>query len=237
MGFEVKDSHEFRRLMATLARDIGNAHFHWKMFRNLEGALDAQAVVYEQSPTFWSLTLDAHREAAVLHLCRAFDSHHDALSLTKWLGVIRDHLYLFDVEEFDKRMAEHPFAHTLRNHAVRPDLEALGDDETRCSSKDPLVKRLIRFRGNVTAHMNAAAVRDSTLAAAAGPIEYAEVEELLNRASAVLSTYSLLFSADVFATSMFGADDYRNIFSTVAGAVDAAVARDRSLLDAASASK
>ena len=221
MKFRVNSSSEFRNLMARLARDIGNAHVHWRMYENLHDALGAQGDAYALSPAFWSLTLDAHRETALLHLCRAFDSQPEALSLSKWLGAIRDHLPLFDIEAFDKRMADNPFRHTLRDHAMRPDLAQLSVDEAQCSSSDATVKRLLRFRGHVTAHTSAKGARDGNTSTLSPAPECLEIEDLLVRAAEVLTRYSLLFSAEIFPTSILGARDYRHVFAAVAQVTDA----------------
>ncbi|MDP9043268.1 MAG: hypothetical protein M3O01_00525, partial [Pseudomonadota bacterium] len=184
--------------------------------------------VYAQSPAFWSLTLDAHRDSAVLHLCRAFDSHAGALSLSKWLQVIRENLHLFDVKAFDERMAGNPFVRRLlRDGVVRPNLTTLKSDEANCSSSDADVKKLARFRGNVTAHTNAVGHRDGNLlTVVAPPLTIAEIERLLGRASEVLSKYSILFSAEVFPTSIFGQGDHRFIFAALANAIEAERSRD-----------
>ena len=205
MKLRVKSSDEFRNLMARLARDINNAHVHWRMYENLHDALGAQSDAYTLSPAFWSLTLDAHRETAVLHLCRAFDSQPEALSFSTWLGAIRNHLPLFDIETFDKGMVDNPFRHTLRDHAMRPDLEQLSVDEARCSSSDATVKKLLRFRGHVAAHTSAKGARDGNILTLSPAPECHEIEDLLPRAAEVLTRYSLLVSAELFPTSILGA--------------------------------
>jgi GAF domain-containing protein len=60
MMIKVKDSAEFEELLNKLAHDIGNAHAHYQLYRELHQSLCDHPLVTRQSNTFWQLTLKAH---------------------------------------------------------------------------------------------------------------------------------------------------------------------------------
>lgn len=219
-SLKLKDATEFRRLMRALALDVDYARIHWRLYQDLSNALEANPWIERNARTFWSLTLKAHQESALTALCRAFDSRADALSLGKWIEVIRDHLHLFDVAEFDKRNADHPFLATVREHAKRPDVAILDADAQRCSRKDPTVSKLIVFRGNVTAHRSALGALNADTEERAPPPMFVEIEQLLERAGDVLNTYTVLFSAETFSATIVGAKDYMQVIKPLAAAIE-----------------
>jgi hypothetical protein len=56
------------------------------------------------------------------------------------------------------------------------------------------------------------------------PLDFAEVEVLLERAVSILNKYSLLFGALAYSTSMVGADDYKYVLDCIRKDIEA---RDR----------
>ena len=82
--------------------------------------------------------------------------------------------------------------------------------------KEPLVKKLISYRGSHVAHRSARlASRGATKQSETPAISDIEFETLLSRAKDILNRYSYLFAAESYSTSMVGRDDYKYIFTSV----------------------
>lgn len=209
------DSASFGRLITALSRDIVDAHVHWRLHRDVHEAIEAHPIVWQQSRTFWHLTLTAHAEASVSHLCRAFDQERSSLHLLSWLQTIQANLHLFSNGAFRERLATNPFVESLAEGAVAPDARELGADIVLCSVADPLVKRLVGLRGSAVAHtsykLSASDVPPPTNLALSND----EFQLLLERARGILNKYSQLFSATAYSVNMIGRDDYKFIFKAV----------------------
>lgn len=216
----IVNSSEFGKLITTLSSDVVDAHIHWRLYCDLHDAIQAQSIVWSQSRTFWHLTLSAHAETAVMHLCRVFDQEQSALHLLSWLKIIQANLQIFEAEKFKIRLAGNAFVDSLAQDIRRPDTATLDADIAGCSDSDVLVKKLMVHRNNVVAHQSAKlAVSSKEL-----PIELAltveDLEALLSRAHTVLNRYCHLFSAETYSVSMIGRDDFKFIFSSVVSAVE-----------------
>lgn len=215
----IASSVEFGKLITALSSDVVDAHIHWRLHCDLHEAIQAHPIVWAQSRTFWQMTLNAHAETAIEHLCRVFDQEQSSLHLLSWLKTIQENLHLFDTVEFKRRLAGNAFVDSLVEDSRSPDLVALETDINDCTATDPLVKRLNVHRGNAVAHRSAKqATSDKPL-----PLELTlsveDLEALLSRALTVLNRYCQLFAAETYSVSMIGRDDYKYIFSSVTSAV------------------
>lgn len=227
---KVNDSAEFKRLIGVLSNDIVSANIHWRMQSDLRESMTAFPLVRQQSNTFWHLTLIAHVGAAVSQLCRVFDQQPRSLHLLSWLRTIKENLHLFSHEEFRKRLANSAFFDSLAKGGTKPDEVQLDQDIALCKATDPLVKKLVTFRGSSVAHRSAALAREGAALPANMELSGPEFEELLTRASTILNRYSRLFSAETYSTLIIGARDFECIFKTVQSDVEAAHARTEELL-------
>lgn len=209
-----KSPEEFRQLINALSGEIADAHVHWKLYIDLLAALQAQPAVGQQSNTFWYSTLNAHAETAVLHLCRAFDKDAKSLHLVGWLEAIKDNLQAFEKTASKSRGPVNPFDDGPASAPGMPDATTLDNDIRACEPKDPLVRRLVQFRGGAAAHRSAKLGLD--VSSGPSPFSELEMETLLERARNVFNRYCDLFGAETFSVSTVGRDDYQFIFKSVA---------------------
>ena len=216
----VANSSEFKKLIDSLSSDVVDAHIHWRLHLDLYEALQNHPIVRHQSSTFWHLTLKAHVETAIEHLCRAFDQEQSALHLLSWLTTIRDNLHLFDTEEFKQRLAGNAFVDSLAEELRIPDSATLEADISECTATDPLVRKLVVHRGSAVAHRSAKRVISPAPLSAELALSLEDVESLLGRARTVLNRYCQLFAAETFSVNMIGRSDFEFIFKAVAASVE-----------------
>jgi hypothetical protein len=216
---KIKDSSEFNRLLEALSRDIVDSNIHIRLYKDLSNALKANSLVYAQSPTFWSLTLEAHWQTCIYRLCRVYDQENNSLHLKNWLLKIKENLHLFDEVEFRTRLSGNPFVDSLAENLQRPDRSQLEKDISECSDSDPQVKILTIHRNNKIAHTGARNVVAEKDIGDDHPLTLENVEELLLRAEKILNRYSSLFAANIFSTLIIGHDDFQYIISCVEKAV------------------
>lgn len=216
---QINSSAEFSHLLRALADDVVNAHIHWSMFAGLRSSMGEHPLVVAQSNTFWTYTLRAHVAASMQHLCRVFDQEQSSLHLLSWLRTIKANLHIFEVDEFKKRLADNPYVESLAVGVAKPDSARLEADITLCLKNDPLVRKLVAYRGSRAAHRSARLALRASAAATDITLSDLEIETLLARAKEILNRYSDLFAAQMYSVSVIGYDDYKRIFSSVEKAV------------------
>jgi len=221
----IKSSEELATLIAALAADIGRAHDYWRLRCKLLEAFAKHPLVQPQSNTFWSMTLTALDSGAILHLCRAFDQDKSSLHLHSWLRTIQSNLRLFSDTEFRQRKAGNPFVDALAADPRLPDPHVLKKDIFECSDHDPLVERLIIYRGSALAHRSAKLALARAARAGQPALTFEDIPLLLKRANVVLNRYSNLFAAEYYSQNTIGQDDYVFVIKSI----DSEVKRLRSV--------
>ncbi|WP_322101790.1 hypothetical protein [Paraburkholderia sp. J41] len=213
-AIKVKDESEFRSLLDGLSRDIVDAHIYWKLWKDIDELLKASPEVYNESSTFWYYTLNAYLRTALASLARAFDQEESSLHLKSWLITIREHQYLFTKSAFARRCSGDPFAKWLLKDAKEPDIAVLAADIGSCSMTDPDVSALYKYRSTVVAHRGAKLTKQGANAQFPN-IDVELIERLLERASAILNRYSMLFNATAYGMTPVGHDDVKRVVRSV----------------------
>jgi hypothetical protein len=168
-----------------------------------------------QSPTFWSLTFNAHREVVLFRLGRLYDQQTGALSLPSLVDTIAANQHLFDDGPFRERLKDNPFVESLAQGAQRPDAATLAKDAATVSEKsDPLVKRLLAIRNRVLAHRDPRVVL-GTVQDPTGAIDNADIDTLLDRAATIVNRYGIMFRAGSSLMSIVGQDDFRPVLEHI----------------------
>src|SRR5712692_1368064 len=211
----IKDSAEFERLLKALSDDVVDAHIHYGLYEGLVEAIDKYPLVVQQSNVFWTFTLQAHLNSSVYALFRAYDQNLRSLHLRSWLTTIQENLHLFDEAAFRERLKDNPYVASLAQDSRKPDAAVLADDIAGCSTNDPIVKKLMIYRGSRIAHRNAKSLVASRESSDSYGLTFDDLRTLLERAKTILNRYSYLFAASVYSTKVVGHDDYEYIFKSV----------------------
>lgn len=217
---EILDDNEFSLLLNTLSADVVHAHFHYQLLRALQDAHDQYSEVFNETRTFWYLTLEAHQGATLFRLGRIFDQHKHALSLGNWLMTIRSNLHFFDEPDFRRRLQGNAFVDSLAKDSRKPEERELDRDISLvvAGSKkgvDESVRKFIDIRNKYLAHRDPAFMLPSQGPQKVADLLWADIERLLNLAAGLLNKYSSLFAASVSSTTMVGQDDYKYVLETV----------------------
>lgn len=222
MGSLTANSSEFKRLLDALANELLDAKFHFTMHQNLQAATPDYWMVFNQSNTFWTLTLSAHMDAVILRLCKAYDRYDSqpTLNLRSLLETIKDNLHLFDEPNFRERLKDNRFVDSLAKEPRKPDPVQLQKDFEFVSGSS-LVKKLTTWRNKVYSHLSLDVVLNPNEFHTASPLLFAEIETLLDNGLTILNRYSGLFAANYHSTMMIGEDDYLWVLKTGKKAMDA----------------
>jgi len=211
----VESEAAFSTLLTSITEDTVTASIHWRLCKDLWAAVPEFVRELNQSPAFWSLTFNAHREVAMFRLGRLYDQQAGALSLPSLVDTIAANVQRFDEGPFRERLKDNPFVESLAQDARRPDEATLRQDAASVSEKsDPLVKRLLAIRNRVLAHRDPRVV----LGAVSDPIgamDGKDIDALLARAATIVNRYGIMFRAGTSLMSIVGQDDFRRVLEHV----------------------
>lgn len=215
MQLKIRNETDFEKLIKALAEDLVTANIHFKLYRDLNNAVNEYVRELNQSPAFWRATFRAHLEVTLFRLCRIYDQHLTSLSLKNWLDTIKTNLKIFDVPNFKERLKNNPFVDSLALHAKKPAEKSLEKDIRLASENDYLVKKLVILRMNLYAHKSAKNVMNEKDLLETYPLTFNDINNLLERGVRILNRYSNLFNANIYSTQIVGHDDYLNVLNAV----------------------
>ena len=211
MEIDIKDPAEFQHLLNALAIEIVDANVHFKLRSDLIDSISEYQTEYDQSGTFWSLTFQAHLDAAVFRLCKIYEQHNKTLNLRNLLDTIKANIWIFDTEEFRERLKGNPFVESLSEEPRKPDVKQLDKDIAFVSEENSLVKNLLVWRNNYFAHRSVKHIIKKKKLESGFPLTFENVETLLVDGMKILNRYSRLFHAEIYSTNMVGRDDFNNV--------------------------
>lgn len=215
MKIEITSAGQFDGLLNALSSEVVHAAVCFKLYSDLSDAIREYQRVMNQSSAFWSLTLQATLDAALLRLCRAYDQHRHSLSLQNLLDTIKANLYIFGTDNFRQRLWDNPFVESLAQSARKPSTDMLGQDMELVNRSDPLVNKLVVWRDNIIAHTRASNVVNEKDIAKNYPLTKEEISQLVNRATSIVNRYSRLFRASTYSPQILGHDDYLYVLNSI----------------------
>jgi hypothetical protein len=190
---------EFDKLTDALAFESQYAVADHRMYKDLTKAAEDNEIVINQSNAFWSMTIEAHLNSAMLRLCRIYDHQASAMSLLKWLKLIKQN------------------PKWLRDPV---DSNQLDEDIKYVCKENAKVDNLTKYRGNVVAHLGAYYVLNYRNTRASFKLTYGDVEELIESGLIIVNRYGKLYKGHTWSANMVGADDYRFVFEELKHAIE-----------------
>jgi hypothetical protein len=188
---------DFAKLLERLSDDIVTAPELLRIDDQLSDYSEKYSDEVGQAAFFWDRVAIAVRETGRSRLARIYDQREKALSLRTLLATIEAHEHLFDHEAVKKRVnpVNPSFARRIIPGSHFPDPRTLNKDKAEVSCDDPLVKKLVLWRGNFGAHISGKQTLKKTLPDGALPTQE-EAFKLCDRAFDIYNRYRSLFRAD-----------------------------------------
>jgi hypothetical protein len=212
--------------LTSLASDVTEAAIHYRMFLDLWASRGEFEREFAESRAFWSLTLSAHLNAALLSVARAYDQHPKAVSIRNLLADLHAEV-VCRIESLVGSGAE-------VDRDLRNGVEDLECDMRLATDQDPLVKRLVGYRGARLAHRSAGLVSKGEAGKALCGLEHEEIRQLIDRATSILNRTGQAHWRRTWISKIVGGDDYRIVLEAVRLRIEmqeAAIAEEERLLD------
>ena len=208
MEIEIISAEQFDTLLNALSKEIIDAEVYFNLYEKLLVAIPEYKEVYNESNTFWSLTVQALMNTTLSCLCRVYDQHEKSLSLINLLDTIKARIEIFDTENFKQRLKDNPFVESLAEEPRKPAINTLNSDRELVDPANPLVKKLVIWRHNIIAHKTALNIVNEQDVTKDYPISRHEISILVHKSTEVLNRYSGLFRASTYLPNIIGQDDY-----------------------------
>ncbi|MEQ1947339.1 MAG: hypothetical protein ABL995_09120 [Bryobacteraceae bacterium] len=91
-AIRVKSRAEFDWLIDHLTTEVYRVRDNWEAWKTIDEAAKTHVRELTQTPGFWELTKQAHKDAVVLRLGRLYDPHPTATSLGNLLQTLRENM-------------------------------------------------------------------------------------------------------------------------------------------------
>ena len=143
---------KFRGFLHKLWDELFWANFYYEILKELSRLCKKHAQAVNSSPVFWTYTLQAHYQTAMVYLHRIYDQNKESFNLHRFLLTVRENREIFDLANVRKRRESDPHANDLMRAIGKLDLVQLDRDVLFSSNKNPEVKNLNTWRNRVTFH-------------------------------------------------------------------------------------
>jgi hypothetical protein len=180
---------KFSKWVELLAWDLNMANDHYKLFVRLDKSIDNYKTELNQSPWFWNLTMNAHKQVIAFRLCRIFDQRKATLSLPNLLKHIKNNKH--DIFTSDKQ----PNSSQL-----------VADMKTVDGKVNRKVGNLVFWRNNLFAHLGPEHLEDWKKVEEKYPLT-PYVPELIATGYEILNRYRMLFCNSEHSRKGIGEDD------------------------------
>lgn len=210
------NSKDFNKLLNALTEEIGLANVYFRLYKDLKSAISHYQSEFNQSNTFWYLTLSSILDTSLLRLCRIYDANPRVNSLLNLLNTIKENLDIFDERNFRERLKDNPFVDNLAKYKRKPEQKQLDlDIEFVNMDSNKLVKNLFMWRNNIVAHKSSKYIIKELNYPSDYPLSISDINELLTEGMSIINRYSQLFRASTYSPQIVGYDDYKYILSCI----------------------
>jgi hypothetical protein len=211
MKIDIKNDDELNKLLNALSQEIIRAQVYHKLFCDLVDSIVEYEHEFNQSKTFWRLSLDSLKEVRLIHLCRVFDQEPKGLNLRNLLETIKANLHFFQKENFRNRLQNNVFVDSLSKTNRVPSICQINEDIKYSHSSNPIVKKLMIWRNKIIAHRDAKVSLGKTQILKNNPLSESEIETLLDKSFNILNRYLNLYSASTWSRKAIGHNDYLSL--------------------------
>ena len=189
-----KAEEEFVRYHDRLWRELDEADMHFSVVKYISNASKEYIEELNQSPSFWSLTMDAHMSSTLMHLNNLFgkEAKEKHLHMRSFLDFVKENLDIFSREDFEKRLRV-----ANRNYELAAEfdsqipIEKVEQDIKKLSELP--ISGLKAWRGRILSHINKNDIAQNVNIAKKYPVKTKHVAEIIDTLDKMLNDYRLAF--------------------------------------------
>ncbi len=189
-----------------LVQEIIRANFHFKLWRRLEDCKVEYIHELRQANAFWVFTMQAHFDAALMHLFKVLDTHPDALSIRKFLNFVDSNSRIFSTMAFEQRQTAKGTDKELCRYQVARHCpichQHIKEDEAKLNRLETPINNLAEWRDKVYAHIDRTALLKGTGLDITHPVPITDMDNIIVTTKEILNRYSQAFDASRWVVEM-----------------------------------
>lgn len=178
-----------------LRDEINKAHGHYEIAKALREMMKARRSEFNEAPTFFSLTMNAHLFETIMSIGKFLDRRTDSLHLDEFFRFAEQNKDLFSAASFKRRLLAQGHDSDYCEHFAQLHLdvteEMVAEDRARIDSLP--VGNLIAWRHKKLAHIEKRLVMESLDIIKEKPVTIQEIDTILTTLHEILDRYGTAF--------------------------------------------
>jgi hypothetical protein len=200
-------------------RQAINARAHLKLWECLEGYKSSYLKELNQAPHFFTFTIRAHLDDALMTLSRIIRRQKDAFTIWDFLNFVEKNPEIFSDEAFSQRMKQKPDyeeygEYRVKSHTLitQKDIEK---DKQKLLSQEQTINNLITLRDKVIAHIDRNFLLTGKVISNEYPLQPQQLEEVIDNIVEILNRHSYAYNSSIWLEKIPGEDDVQNVMDFI----------------------
>lgn len=191
------------------------ASAHLKLWERLESYKASYLHELNQAPHFFTLTMRAHLDDALLTLSRILDRHEDSLSIWKFLNFVEQNRKIFSDQAFYQRIKENTdFKSLLKSHIpITP--EEIREHRQKLGNLEEATNNIRKWRDTVLAHNDREFCIKGKAISKEHPLKVQKLKEVIDTLVEIMNSYSRAYNSSRFLEKFTGEDDIRYVMDFI----------------------
>lgn len=210
-----KAGEHFQEYYDKLIGQTINARAHLKLWERLNRYNPSYLDELNQAPHFFTFTVRAHLDGALLTLSRILDRHEDALSIWKFLDYAEQNLEIFSTEVFRQRMKGNPYYESLIESHTPVTPKEVDEDKQKLEKLEQTVNNLTTWRNKVIAHIDRKFLLAGKIVSKEYPLQHQQLQEVVDTLLKILNRYSNAYKSSSYSAIIPGEDDVQIVMDCI----------------------
>jgi hypothetical protein len=208
----------FKKYHEKLIWETQNTRAHLELWERLEKYKSSHLKELNQAPHFFTFTIKAHLDDALLTLSRIVDRRlrHDPLSVWKFLNFVEQNCDMFSTEAFRQRVMQRPNYDEDWTKSHEPiTIKEINEDRQRLTNLENVISNIEKWRDKVIAHTDRKVVTMDKVIPKEYPLKLQQLQEVIDTLFRILNRYSAAFESSGYLEKFVGEDDIRYVMDFI----------------------
>jgi mRNA-degrading endonuclease YafQ of YafQ-DinJ toxin-antitoxin module len=212
----------FQKYYNKLTWETLYARAHLKLWERIEKFKDTSYLdesyldELNTAPHFFTFTIKAQLDDALLTLSRILDKHEESLSIWKFLDFAEQNREIFSTQAFHQRMEQNPNYDESWSKSHKPITnDEINEDRQKLAKLEHVISHIKKWRDKVIAHMDLAVTNKNKIISKEYPLKLQQLQEVIDTLFQILNRYSAAFKSLSFAGEFGGEDDVQFVMDCI----------------------
>ena len=205
----------FQKYYDKLIGQTINARAHLKIWECLENYKSSYLHELNQAPHFFTFTIRAHLDDALMTLSRILDRHADSLSIWKFLNYVERNRKIFSKDVFSQRMKGNTYYDSLMESHTPITRKEIEEDRQELGNLEHIIDNLNTWRDKVIAHTDRKFLLTGRIVYEEYPLQRQQLQEVIDTLLKIINRYSRAYNSSTYLERIPGEDDVKHIMNFI----------------------